>query len=78
MSKARSEELRLAAEQATELLNESATTQKETEARLNWLMESPLHVREALAAMAWNEELRNLDPDRRIDVDALIAKAVKS
>lgn len=77
MSKARTEELRLVAEQAAELLNESASTQKEQEERLNWLMESSLHVREALAARALQEEVRNLDRDRRIDADALIAKALK-
>lgn len=77
MSKARSEELRLVAEQAAELLTESASTQREQEERLKWLMESSLHVRETLAAMAWQEEVRNLDRDRRIDADALIAKALK-
>lgn len=77
MSTARTEELRLVAEQATELLDESAATSKEPVECLNWLTGSPLHVREGLAAMAWDEEIRQLlDPDRRIDADALVAKAL--
>lgn len=78
-SKTRSEELRVVAEHATELLDESAATPKEVEERLDWLMESRLHVREALAAKAWDDEIRQLlDPDRRIDADALVAKALVS
>lgn len=57
MSKARSEELRLVGEQATELLLRSATTPDQRNERLKWLMESSLHIREAFAAMAWDAEL---------------------
>lgn len=64
------------AEQAAEWLirSESATTQ-EREELWDWIKQSPLHVREVLAAQACQVELRALFREKRIDVDAFIQSA---
>lgn len=46
------------------------------EAFLEYLQDSPRNVQELLLAQAWDDELgRLLDPERQIDVDALIEAA---
>ena len=80
MNSARSEEeVRLIAEQAIAWVLRPPTTEEERKDCLRWLLESPVHIREVLAAMAWAEEIPELlDPDRHIDVDALVAATVSN
>lgn len=42
---------------------------------IRWLRESPRNVREILLATTWDSALSDMDPDRRIDVEMLIADA---
>lgn len=70
------EKLRLIAEQAAEWLHLLPAATPEQRARfLAWLVTSPLHVRELLAAFIIDDELRSLDPERLINVDELAVKA---
>jgi transmembrane sensor len=41
---------------------------------LRWLRESPLHVKEYLLAYRMDEKLKAMDPERRIDVEAILAE----
>ncbi len=41
---------------------------------MSWLEESPLHVREFLLQQAWEIQTNGIDGQRRIDVDALLAR----
>lgn len=42
---------------------------------MRWLMRSPLHVKEILLAITVDAELRGVDADHKIDVDALVSQA---
>ena len=66
----------LLAEQAAEWLIriESATTH-EREEFWSWVKQSPLHVREVLAAQACQIELRELFREKRIDAEAFVGSA---
>jgi len=61
------------AEQAAEWLVRLETASAQERAEFwNWLRESPLHVREALAAQACHLQLSQLFGGRRIDADAFV------
>jgi hypothetical protein len=63
----------LIAERAAEwLIRLETATQEEREEFWNWLRESPLHVREVLAAQACHIELRRLLKNARIDTDKFL------
>lgn len=73
------EEDRLLAERAAEWLYRLETaTLKEKAAFFRWLKESPRHVREMLIAIAWEESLREVDPNHKIDIDPPESKPKKS
>lgn len=66
----------LVAERAAEWLERLKEAGPYERAEFNrWLRESPRHVREILLATTWDSALGNMDPDRRIDVERLIAEA---
>lgn len=63
----------LIAERAAEwLIRLETATQEEREEYWNWLLQSPLHVQEALAAQACHIELRRLLNNARIDTNKLL------
>lgn len=66
----------LVAQRAAEWLERLKEAGPHDRAEFNrWLRESPRHVREILLATTWDTALGNMDPDRRIDVERLIAEA---
>jgi ferric-dicitrate binding protein FerR (iron transport regulator) len=66
------EEDRLLAEHAAEWLCRLPTAgAAEKEQFLHWLKQSPAHVREMLIAMAWDDFLRHVDPQHKMNVEAL-------
>jgi transmembrane sensor len=67
---------KLIAEQAAEwLIRLETATAQEREEFWNWVRQSPLHVREVLAAQACSAELGQLLREGRIDVDAFVRSA---
>lgn len=72
----RRQEQQLVADQAAEWMLRLKTEGPQAHAvLLRWLKESPLHVQEFLLASGVDDALRNLDPERRVSVEALIARA---
>jgi transmembrane sensor len=77
MSAHREEEL-LVAERAADWLRRLKTADgAERAAFVAWLRESPRHVREILLATTWDKVLDAVDPQRRVDLDALIAHGAR-
>lgn len=75
MSRPRRNAFRRVAEQATDWLTRPPSPVNDQRC-LRWLLESPLHVREATLAMAWEDEIRQcLDPEHRLDVESFIDQA---
>jgi ferric-dicitrate binding protein FerR (iron transport regulator) len=66
------EEDRLLAEHAAEWLCrlQTASTAEKTQF-MEWLRQSPTHVREMLIAMAWDDFLRHVGPRHKMNVAAL-------
>lgn len=61
MNTPRTPELQVASERAAGWVQYSASADRSPTHRddcMAWLLESPLHVREALAALAWEDEFR--------------------
>ena len=74
--KARHKETLSVAEQATQwLLTMESPTTRERAAFWKWMDASPLHVREMILAVKAQRRLRGFDRDRKLDVEAVIAKA---
>lgn len=70
----RNEVMNIAAQAADWLrVLEDADSQKQS-AFIKWLKESPLHVRETLLAYKVEQQLRHMDPNRRMDLDQLLAQ----
>lgn len=67
-------EEQLAAQRAAQWLERlKAAEPQERAVFVSWLKESRGHVRETLLATAWDVVLRNIDPDRRVDVKKLMS-----
>ena len=74
MNRARSEELQPVTERAFKWIRQPDEGAREV---MDWLMQSPLHIREALIAMVWDEEIHEfLGADRQPDVWLRFARAV--
>lgn len=66
------EEDRLLAEDAAEWLCRLQMAGPPEKAQfMRWLRQSPAHVREMLIAMAWDDFLRHVDPQHKMNVEAL-------
>jgi ferric-dicitrate binding protein FerR (iron transport regulator) len=69
------EEDRLLAEHAAEWLCRLQTAGAAEKAQfMQWLRQSPSHVREMLIAMAWDDFLRHVDPQHKMNIEALAAQ----
>jgi ferric-dicitrate binding protein FerR (iron transport regulator) len=69
------DEDRLLAERAAEWLCRLQTAGPAEKALfVRWLRQSPAHVREMLIAMAWDDFLRHVDPQHKMNVEALAAQ----
>ncbi len=78
MSRSTRDEFGRVAEQATHWLTQPPAAAANRKC-LRWLLQSPLHVREAALAIVWDEEIqRCLDPEHCIDVQAFIDRARKT
>lgn len=67
------------AEQAAEWVERLKTPSAQRNAEfMRWLKRSPTHVREMLLAMTIDAELDGIDPDRKIDIDRLIAQTANN
>ncbi|MGH8176117.1 MAG: FecR family protein [Steroidobacter sp.] len=51
---------------------------EERAAFVRWVKGSPRHLREILVATAWDQALRNIDPERRIDISGLLAQCASN
>lgn len=72
----RYQETHFVAQQAAEWLATLETADSRTRTEfVRWLKESPLHVREMLLALEVTKHLSGIDRERRIDLEALIARA---
>lgn len=66
----------LVAERAAEWLAQMETARPRKRAEfMRWLRRSPVHVREVLLAGTWDAALSRLDPDKKIDIDELMARS---
>lgn len=78
MSPSKPEECGRVATQAMDWLTQPVTAAYHRQC-LRWLLRSPLHVREAALAVAWDEEIRRcLDPEHRLDVESFIERATET
>jgi transmembrane sensor len=69
----------LIAERATQWLSQLRTAGvTERRAFVKWMKQSPLHVREALLATAWDTVLRVLDMERKVNSDQLMEKSARN
>lgn len=67
---------RLIAEQAADWVGRlKRPSARENAEFMRWVRRSPIHVREMLMALTLDAELDRIDPDRKIDLDALIAQS---
>ncbi len=74
MSPRRHEVLSIAQQAADWLRIMQNAELEDEEGFLNWLKQSPLHVREFLLAYRMDQELDRMDGERRIDIDELISR----
>lgn len=73
----RNENVEKAAEAAARWLQSPPTTPEQEKEFMRWLTESPTHVREMLASVAWDDELRKFLESRSDDagIQKLVAKS---